>query len=512
MAVLWMLLGIGVVVWLTVCGNGLRSLYKAPLPTYLEPLVVALLGSTLLGFIGVAVALVPGPKSVVSAIGLLVPFLLSLRHWHTFTSKPEARTAFALWAIATLVIGAATHLPVKQPALYDGPYVFKEWRLPVQMQALAGDLPPDNALAAVATEFMAQGIPFTEVRPLMPGQEVSNRPLLMALAALPLRVFLPTERSPVTSFEYVGTVWPNTLGLVTDRAFRVFLSAAVPLNSIIVLGFWAAFGAAGVRRTTVATLLFAVLSPYVVEHSLFTWPKNFAAGFVVAAILLVVLDRRSPLLRGSLIGLGYWAHPYVAFLAVPFVVYELGKLRHDRRGVIVSLSAAALPPALWLACTAVVWRIPSDLLQQNIRVRVPVTEFLWVRISNTFNTLFPTVFAGPLPPLQHLLSGLLISLFLACGMLWFFIPAAAMRTSREHLPILAIAGVGGLLIIALFGIVVQPMMHGWQAIVPLVVAMSLSFLQREHPRLVAPTFAGTLVLYSMFYLGWATYFVGTGAR
>lgn len=444
-----------------------------------------------LALIGTAVAATPLGKRIVAAV-LLLAILAALvgerRHfgWYRAFAR-SARGPVAAWFVATIVALAVTFVPAKQPpALFDGPYVFKRWVLPVQIQALTGHFPADNSLPAVVTEFLARGISFADVRPIMPGQEVSNRPILVGLAALPARVLLGGPReapNPMPRFDYVGTSWPDTLGLVSDYDFRLFLALAVPLNALVAVVFYALLVHFDIRRRLATTLVVCALSPYVLFHTVFTWPKNLAAFFLLAGIMAMFCGPRMPWLAGAALGLAYWSHPYaLAFIGV-FCAYALwqvavlGQRGEALRSYGVSALVAIGAVALWFAWTQLILRIPSDLVVQNQASGLSALDVVWVRLKNLYTTLAPIAldvfpFQAPAVLTRHM-----VTVWAALGFLMLFIVAGYGRPMEPAIrPMTAIGLLGGMAVIFIFGVPAAPMLHGWQAVWPVLALPALVWL------------------------------------
>src|SRR6202044_1630581 len=108
------------------------------------------------------------------------------------------------------------------------PYVSKEWTRGVKIQFMTGSLPLDNVLPFEVSEYFLRGISFQDNHPIMPGQEVTNRPVLAAAVVTPfLAAIAPPDSTENTlpTFSYVGTQWPDFRVLVKDdRACTVYLA------------------------------------------------------------------------------------------------------------------------------------------------------------------------------------------------------------------------------------------------------------------------------------------------
>lgn len=93
-----------------------------------------------------------------------------------------------------------------------------------------GNFPADNYIPFVAEEFLARGISFAREHPLIPGQEVLNRPILLALAVVPFRVaFSPPPRQSglLPQFPYAGMKYPDTVIFMESPGYREFLDVSI---------------------------------------------------------------------------------------------------------------------------------------------------------------------------------------------------------------------------------------------------------------------------------------------
>jgi hypothetical protein len=454
-----------------------------------------------LGLIGLLVWLSPVAKTWIAA-ALIVLANGAAIHLHRshglawIIEDHEVRFALLLWVGLSVVLLAAAQIPLSKPAvLQDGPYAYKNWTLPVRIQKLTGDLPADNALPAFVAEYMARGTSFAKVRPIMPGQEVSNRPFYQALIYLPFRVLFGSTQpapDPYPTYTYVGTLWPDTSVLISDRSFARYLAIAIPCNATMVLGLAALLAWLRVPYSRLAVVVFGVFSPYLIMHTIFTWPKNLA-GFYIVCALLVWSTRLSPVWSGLFVGLAYLAHPYaIAFVGAFALALVVEVVRSAFKPTFPATLGMALRPstalmtlgvmmattAIWPLWTTVVLRIPSDLLAQNIGATTSISAVLWPRIANFAHVVFPVTLAGPFNPdvfarqyVTHLAS--------AVGILpLLFLPWALAKSATTHpLPVVWLGLLPAAIIVCVFGqIGMVPMLHGWQAVWPAFLALTLAVM------------------------------------
>lgn len=456
-----------------------------------DTLSAIIYGVLLLALIGTLVAAWPAGKKVFAyaVLGLAgIAMLTEVPHRAWYARFVRASFApVAIWVVSTLVALTISFAPARQPAtLFDGPYVFKRWVLPVQIQSLTGHLPADNSLPAVVTEYLARGISFADIRPLMPGQEVSNRPILVGLAAVTVRVILGgslRKPDPMPRFDYVSTSWPDTLSLVSDFDFRLFLALGITLNALVAVAFYVLLAHFNVRRRFIVAVIFCSLSPYVILHTVFTWPKNLAAFFIIAALILMFCGPRRPIAAGIAFGLAYWSHPLALAFIATFVAYGLWQVFAARqrgepmRHYAVAASIALLAIALWMFWSHIVMKIPSDLVTQNQNMRLGLLNFIWVRFKNIYTTFAPIALDVFPFNAEHVVTRHLVTIWAPLGFLVFFCTRGfSWAKDRSLHQIGAIAGVAGLALVLVFGTPAVPLLHGWQAVWPVLAVPALVWL------------------------------------
>ncbi len=400
----------------------------------------------------------------------------------------EARTRWALGLIALFIAGcvSVTHLGVRFPAeLPDGPFIFKEHALPVKIQVMTGNLPVDNYLPFVVTEFLLRDISFAGERPIIPGQEISDRPILLPLVATPFLALLdppPRQSGPLGKIRYVGRDWPDTGQFMGGAGFRQFLTVGIVLNALLLLGAWMALEAwcpaAGWRLPALGVL---ATSPFLISQTIFTWPKALAGFFLVLAAH--DLARRRPAARvGAWAALAYWAHPYAAVWTVGFgLVYAVG--RQWREGLTLA-AVVALAVAPWLLWTRLGLRIPDDLLAQNFdRPALPLADHLQCRFDNFWHTLAfpPHVFQeqNGRPALRFATSGGLGTLGLLAPVAYW----ACWRLRRTHWRLIVGGAVLPLLgLLAVFSHAVPLPLYGLNATAVWLLVLALAALSAAGAR------------------------------
>ena len=477
---------------LAICAFGLTvtKLFAPKDNSAAFPFVVAS-GVAFLAFAGFLLWAIPIPKSWFglpstgfALLGIFLLFLTAVRLSLKDFLRKNPLPIFA-WLVVVAISTMLSFLPINKPAdLYDGPYVFKTWALPVQIQALAMNYPPDNAIPAVVTEFLANDIDFREERPIMPGQEFANRPILASFAALPMRLILGSDDQnlgPLDRFQYVGTSWPDTLSIVSDYEFRIFLSTAIPLNaSLAAVATWLIMqlsifkGGANRKLLYSAITGFVVLNPFLTFHTIFTWPKNVAAMFIITSLIAVKSDvPRKHLLGGILMGLAYWSHPmtmpfiFVAGIYIFFDGISKGMLRKNLLNASKYLLTTVTVIVPWILWTNVYMKMPFDLIAQNATPTGSLIEQIGVRMNNIFILIAPTHLNIQPMEIGAFLSSYMTNLWNPLGLLMLVaFPALYFFRTHELNFLVIVPTISALLITLLHAFPAPTIIHGWQAAWP----------------------------------------------
>ncbi|WP_131721662.1 hypothetical protein [Xanthomonas sp. NCPPB 1128] len=454
------------------------------------------------GALGVFVVSLPSDNRLNACIGFALLYALSCWQWyrHGVLGKLLAGRwrltvlGFAAWIGMALSCMAIVSMPVRFPGeLPDGPYVIKNHHLHVKVQVMMGAFPADNYLPYLSSEFLLRDIQFAFERPLMPGQELSNRPILMSLVNVPFRAVLdpPAKQArALPRFSYVGQDWPDVGSLGDDDAFRQFLAVGIVLNSTLLLGAALLLMRAGLRGAYVlAGLLLVVSSPYFIAQTLFTWPKSLGGFFLILGAY-TLLSRRSAFVAGVLAGMAYWSHPYAIVFAGCFGLYILlrdGFKPQCVRNVIaygLALAACVLPWWLW---TRWYLQIPSDLVAQNLLSSASLIDLIWIRVANAARTFLPMYLGTyPLVPNQ-LFQELLVSITGAMGVLLIAqaYAGAWIYGSRRPKELFAFVLLPCALLVGVFSAPAIPAVHGLQAIGIVLCVFAMKFMQERMNHRVA---------------------------
>jgi hypothetical protein len=401
------------------------------------------------GLAGLAIALSPAKQTTARILFLVIWSAAAVGLWRQRNDDGASRGIFHGWredgvrstlAILSLFIVSCVsfaHLQIRFPrALPDGPYIFKEHTLPVKLQVLAGNLPADNYIPFVVQEYLLRDISFAQEHPILPGQEVSNRTVLMALATAPFRAALksPSRReTPLDRFTYVKTEWPDVSVLMEGDGFRRFLPVGIVLNALVLVGAALVIAAHGPRSLLVPGLLLLATSPFYLSQTIFTWPKCLAAFFLLLA-LHALARGKSPILVAAAGALAYHSHPYAAVFLFGFGCHYAAMALWKRGPAELKQLAyygitAGLVLAPWFVWTQLLLGLPSDLVAQNFAGRGvdSLPAHLWVRITNLYQAFAPgvlsvspfkaePVFRGALQCLPGLLGLLALPAYAGCAL------------------------------------------------------------------------------------------------
>ena len=173
--------------------------------------------------------------------------------------------------------------------------------------------------------------------------DFSSRGPLAGLASAPI-VLAAGGRPPV---ELPNQPWTP----FDPQGFMAFRIAAMAFASTAFLSLWTLIRTLGGPRAARFGLLLAATTPFLVHEVWFTWPKLFAASFVLLAAICVI--KRYPLRAGLLGGTGYLAHPgallYVPVLCLMALWPLTGaRLRRPQlRQLVLVLAGAAICVVGW---------------------------------------------------------------------------------------------------------------------------------------------------------------------
>ncbi len=420
----------------------------------------------------------------------------------TEISRP-VRAALVVWLVFVFGCVATLQLrPALPRNLPDGKYVFKSDTLNVRLQYMT-NLPADNFLPYAVTEFFLRRISFRKEHPLLPGNEISNRTILMSLVALPYRAAFgmpPRQSAKLGTLQFAGGHWPNVAEIYRDDYYRQFEVVGVFLNSLLFLGLICAFGDCSWAAVVLpAGALLYLTDPYLITQTIFVWPKALA-GFFLVLSWHAARRHFHPALVALCAGLAYQSHPFALVFVVAlgiFFIVRLGRGEIRLRallGFVVTLLLFLVPWFIWTR-----WRLqlPSDMIWQNLAgpgtgpaLAHPI-DFIWVRARNFCELFTPTMFFvypfaanGVVEAARNCLPG-------AVG-IFLIVPAileAAILARR--CPLLAVAiATPFALVTAIFSYPAPTILHGYQAAVGMLIFLGTLGLRGRVPPFAFWTIAG----------------------
>ena len=446
-------------------------------------------GVSLHALFGWAIAAAPTVRGVFVTI-LIALTVLSAAYfvWHRVFQElwselsKAIKTALAFWLLLLLLgLGLLQAKVPPPPSLLPGIDIFKTPTTNVKVQYLTS-LPADNYIPFAVSEFFLRGISFQKERPILPGNEVSNRTVLMSLVAVPFRAALgvPCDHPQLGTFHYVDRDWPDVAKLNTNGAFEQFSVIGLALNSLLLFAaivFCAGLGAGSV--VPLATLLY-VTNAYFIGQTIYTWPKALAGFFILLAWHSVRVGHR-PIVVAALMAVAFHCHPYAIVFAGWVALFYLLQWGREKSGLpsivpyLLTFIAIVLP---WIIWTRYVLEIPSDLLTQNFSG--PGTElawaspmnFIWIRVQNLFFTVCSTIFVVYPFDLGAVLDRWLVSLPGVVGLVLIYPALAQCAQLPRPRPWLWYGLLGpALSILAVYSCPALPVLHGYQA--PLAVLLFL---------------------------------------
>jgi hypothetical protein len=397
--------GFFLLVWVvgSILVNGVALVHRLTTLRGLELVAYgAAAGVGLHGLLGLGIALVPGARVIfvvllvvmtfVSTAGLVVRRVLPEL---SLALSTPSKIALALWGLFLVLNLGLLHLEVRLPEfLPDGPYIFKTPTKNVKVQYLTG-MTADNYIAFAVGEFFLRGVCFKTVRPILPGNEVSNRTILMSLVAMPFRVAFgaPHDRPQLGTYQYIAAAWPDVSKLNEGSSFEQFSVVGLVLNSLMLLGLFVFCSSLGANAVLPFAAILYITNPYFIVQTIYTWPKAFA-GFFILLAWTSLRSRHHPAIVASLLALAYHCHPYAVVFAGCVGLFYLSGWRTGRialRSTAIYIGVYIVILAPWFIWTRLLLQIPSDLILQNLSgsgteaAWASPLNFIWIRLWNFFD-------------------------------------------------------------------------------------------------------------------------------
>ena len=500
----------------SILGNGIALLHYATKLRGLELFGYGAGAGVLLhGVIGCGIAAVPAARWVFVSV-LIALSVASAAYFAVRRIVPELALALSkpikiclgLWFLLLVFCLALLHVQVRLPdPMPDGIYIFKTPTTNVKIQYLTS-APADNYIPYAVTEFFLRGVSFGRERPIMPGNEVSNRTIMMSLVALPFRGALgaPRDHPELGTYHYLGRDWPDVSKLYSAESFEQFAIVGLVLNSLLLVGallLCAGFGASSLLPA--ATLLY-VTNPYFIGQTIYTWPKALAGFFILLAWNSIRSGHGAPIVA-ALMAVAFHCHPYAIVFAGWVGLFYLmqWRRRESRLPAVASYALVfALIVAPWIIWTRYVLQIPSDLVAQNfagagteLAWASPFT-FVWIRLHNLFYLLSSTIFLVYPFDMKPIVNNWLESLPGALGLVLIYPALAQMAALPRPRPWLWYGFLGpALSILAVYSCPALPIFHGYQPLLAVLLFFGVWWLSRHCRRPVYLALVGLQLLLNL---------------
>jgi hypothetical protein len=342
----------------------------------------------------------------------------------------------------------------------------------------------------------------------MPGNEVSNRTILMPLVALPFRVALgaPRDRPQLGGYSYVGKPWWDVSQLYTDGYFEQFAVVGLVLNSLLLLGLFVFCSSLGANSILPWAAVLYVTNPYFIAQTVYTWPKAMA-GFFILLAWTSIRGSHGPAVVAALLALACHSHPYAIVFAGCVGLFYLTQWRRENSRVpsaVRYLLVFGLVLAPWIIWTRFMLRIPSDLVAQNFAG--PDTEaawaspinFVWIRLQNFFSLMGSEVFT--VHPFDF---GVVLSHWLTClpgvvGIVMIYPAVAQCAKLPSPRPWLWYGLLGpALLILGIYSCPALPVLHGYQPLLGVLLFFGVWWLWQHSTRAVCVGLVGFQLLFNL---------------
>jgi hypothetical protein len=453
-------------------------------------------GVALHALVGLGIGALPGARVIFVAV--LIAMTLLSTAWLVVRRilpelflllSPASKIALALWGLFLVLNLGLLHLELRLPeSLPDGAYIFKTPTTNVKIQYLTG-MPADNYIPFAVGEFFLRGVSFKDVRPILPGNEVSNRTILMSLVAMPFRATLgaPHDHPALGTYNYVAGAWPDVSKLNEGSSFEQFAVVGLVLNSLMLLGLFVFCSSLGANSVLPFAAILYMTNPYFIVQTVYTWPKALA-GFFILLAWTSVRTGHHPAIVAALLALAYHCHPYAVVFAGCVGLFYLSQWRRDRtalRSTAIYIGVYALILAPWFIWTRLVLQIPPDLIAQNFSG--PGTEaawtspinFIWIRLYNLFELTGLMSLGGPFD-LASVLIYLERSVPGILGLVLIFPALAHCARVPKTTPWLWYGLLGpAALLLAVFSGPALVVLHGYQALLGVLLFFGVWWLSRH---------------------------------
>jgi hypothetical protein len=473
-------------------------------------------GVALHALLGCAIAAAPAARwafvGLLFALTLLSAVYFVLRRvpeeFSLQLSRPE-KISLGLWALLLVVALGLLYIDVRLPEpLPDGMYVLKTHTTNVRVQCLTS-LPADNYIPFAVAEFFLRGVSFKKERPILPGNEVSNRTILMSLVAMPFRAVLGAahDHPKLGTYNYVGREWPDVSKLDPGGSFDQFAVVGLVLNSLLLLGLLVFCSSLVPDSVLPLATLLCVTNPYFIGQTVYTWPKAMAGFFILLAWTSIRRGHR-PAVVAALLGLATHCHPYAIVFASCVGLYFLTRWRLEKSRVpsmAVYLSVFGLILAPWIIWTRFHLNIPSDLVMQNFAgvgtepAWASPVGFVWIRLHNLFYLIWSSIFLVYPFDFRAVLNNWQYSLPGVLGPVMIYPALAQCAELPKPRPWLWFGLIGpASLILAIYSCPSMVVLHGYQPLLGVLLFLGVWWLSRHCTR---TTCVGLVTLQILLNLG-----------
>jgi hypothetical protein len=473
-------------------------------------------GVLLHGLLGLGIAAVPRVRVVFVAILVALTLLSTagliarriLQEFFHALSRPS-KVALALWGLLLIASLGLLNLEVRLPeSLPDGQYVFKTPTTNVKIQHLTG-LPADNYIPFAVAEFFLRGVSFEDVRPILPRNEVSNRTILMSLVSLPFRVVLgaPRDHPSLETLNYGGGTWHDVSKLNEGSYFEQFAIVGLVLNSLLLLGIFVFCSNLGANSVLPLGAILYVTNSYFIAQTIYTWPKALA-GFFILLAWTSLRSGHGPIVVGALFALAVHSHPYAIVFAAWAGLFYLTQWRREKSRLPAPILYAlvfALILSPWIIWTRWVLNIPSDLVAQNFAgpetapAWASPLNFVWIRLHNLFYLICSTVFLVYPFDFKAVLNNWMFSLPGVVGLVLIYPALAQCLELPKPRPWLWYGLLcPALSILAVYSLPALPVLHGYQAVLGVLLFFAVWWLSQHCSRRV---YLALICLQLLFNLG-----------
>lgn len=451
---------------------------------------------------GIVITIIPFYLRYIFSILLLILPFVSFLLLKKKTSKHDKFFSYSI--ILLLFIISIFSLKINLPEnLPDGAYVNKHHDIHVKIQYMLGDLPADNAIPFVAGEYFAHDTSFVDNSPILPGQVVSNRPILISLAYLPLRLAIlgnpPSTFEHIPKYNYVNTIWPDFRVFTNnDKAYSIFVGVISFFNFSLLFSLLLFLSSTFIKKQqkdglkfNIFVALIFVTTPYFIQEVIFAWPKALAGSLILYATYIYYKYRS--VYSGFFIGLAFLSHPYAMIYMA--VLYGYQKIRNlhlkikDNFQLEKILCIYFLTILPWLIWTRFIIKIEPDLTTQNLRGARSAFAFIWVRVSNYIHAIFPSYLTNRDLHVVDIFNISRSSLISSIGIVLFIYAFYCFIRNEKSIlldnftqkfkEVVILAFVLSILIVSIYSWPVNPLPHGWQILIGIILIFIMSYLYNQ---------------------------------